>query len=1236
MNKLANLIFFILFLTLSACGGSDNATPVTVPVSTLPSTPPVVVVPTPPPATTPIPVITPDTLAPAAPAALTSTSGTVTSTGVSISWLASTDNQGVVGYEVWRNNVLLQSTPANQMTFTDAGLSPGTSYTYTVRAIDASGNASPFSPALLISTQANSTPADITAPSTPGTPRAGTITASSLTINWNPSTDNQGIGRYEVYNGTTLIASTVLTTFTLTGLTANTPYSLTIKAFDASGNASATSTALTVTTAAAAVTPVADTTAPSTPTGLVLTQTTTNALTINWAPSTDNIGVAGYNILRNGIKIGTTSIPGYIYTGLTASTAYNLSTQAFDAAGNTSATSAVLAATTASVAPVSDTTAPSSPTGLTFTSATTSSITFSWTASTDNVAVTGYQVFNGSTQVGSPVTAISTTVTGLTASTSYSFKLRALDAAGNVSGDSAVLVAATAAAGGPTVVTLPINEQPFGTLQLVDEIDTTTVAPSQQIPAGTSGVQTVLGRNARTVAPGDTPRFITYRVGAAKGLVAKQAYVLDIEYPDDVGRGIFVANRGADFVRGFATGSATGDVRRTYTPPTLESIAYPQSGTWKNYRSLFYLHERFSPLTAQRNAECANRSLLPADGFDVTVFQARSLNDPRSNGLAIGKIRLYKVVDTAALPATINYPGTLPKRHIYWREEMADEAVMGSTVNRRAVTDPIDWFVFKMDMGRALGFDTVGKDMMEWGFNQGFDSGDETWMFNAQGLMSNIWGQIVTKAAQRNLYVFPYLEYGGSLAWNCSAGQPCDRTPGNYKSLGFQRRSKKLFDGVYAADGESAKDRYTAVWWTEDKSADLTDPDTLTDFKKVMDKLLVQYKGQANFLGAWLRVRQTKLPMSFSAEAVARYNADNPGATRTIAQLQSTESSRASYYTWWYEKRRAFLLAIRDYIRTQVGDNSLQVHFTAYADEPVPRAYDLNPTEASSPLNLITDDPAWWTSYTNGLSSAGDDGWYKWQWGSKSPANSVSDRIHRNGLNLFKRPYNAWGTNWTELGHSTPPADPARYQSDNGLAMTMQFGNGLYTVDDAALMGEYSNAAGATLIHHYPLNEDDGGGFESNACTSLRPISLSDAFDAKFGYISVAVERAGPYSVIAEARALANGNPVNIGYLESSSMSRGFPAYVKRFNQALLSLPAVPLSTASGMSDNAQVIVRKTGTTANGTYYAVINPTLQAKSLVNITFPAANVKDLLTQTTHATTTLRMDLYPGEVRTFLVP
>jgi cellulose 1,4-beta-cellobiosidase len=95
-----------------------------------------------------------------------------------------------------------------------------------------------------------------------------------------------------------------------------------------------------------------------------------------------------------------------------------------------------------------DTTAPSAPTALAVTGTTSSSVSLSWTASTDNVGVTGYAVYRGSTKVATVTSGTGYTDTGLTAATAYSYHLTAQDAAGNVSAASATVNATTAASGG--------------------------------------------------------------------------------------------------------------------------------------------------------------------------------------------------------------------------------------------------------------------------------------------------------------------------------------------------------------------------------------------------------------------------------------------------------------------------------------------------------------------------------------------------------------------------------------------------------------------------------------------------------------------------------------------------------------------------------------------------------------------------------------------------------------------
>jgi hypothetical protein len=89
-----------------------------------------------------------------------------------------------------------------------------------------------------------------------------------------------------------------------------------------------------------------------------------------------------------------------------------------------------------------DTQAPTTPTNLTVTGVTTSSASLSWTASSDNVAVVGYDVFQGNTNLGE-VAGTTANITGLVEGTTYQFKVRAKDAAGNVSGDSNTVSATT-------------------------------------------------------------------------------------------------------------------------------------------------------------------------------------------------------------------------------------------------------------------------------------------------------------------------------------------------------------------------------------------------------------------------------------------------------------------------------------------------------------------------------------------------------------------------------------------------------------------------------------------------------------------------------------------------------------------------------------------------------------------------------------------------------------------------
>jgi chitodextrinase len=192
-----------------------------------------------------------------------------------------------------------------------------------------------------------------------------------------------------------------------------------------------------------------DTIAPSVPTNLTAAAASDTRITLLWTASTDNVGVVGYEVWRDGAKIAIATTNSYSDTGLSPSTTYTYTVKAFDAANNTSAASSPASATTLALG-ASDTEPPTAPANLTATAASDTRISLLWTASTDNVGVSGYDVYRGTTKIAT-ITTTSYSDGGLTPSTSYTYTVKAVDGNGNVSADSNAATAATlgaAAAGG--------------------------------------------------------------------------------------------------------------------------------------------------------------------------------------------------------------------------------------------------------------------------------------------------------------------------------------------------------------------------------------------------------------------------------------------------------------------------------------------------------------------------------------------------------------------------------------------------------------------------------------------------------------------------------------------------------------------------------------------------------------------------------------------------------------------
>lgn len=285
-------------------------------------------------------------------------------------------------------------------------------------------------------------PLDTNAPTVKFTSPVSGASVSGSSVNLAASaTDDTGVSRVEFFvNGVLLAADTTspYSTSWDSVKVANGDHQLSVRGYDTAGNVSSDSVVVKVSNG--------DTLAPTAPTGLLAQATAYDKVNLTWSASSDNIGVTGYRVFRNGVPIATLgAVTSYNDTNLSASTTYSYKIEAFDAAGNRSALSSSVSVTTPG-APVVDTQAPSQPTGLAAVAASENQVNLSWAPSTDNIGVVRYDILRnsgaGNQKIGTS-TSTSYGDTGLAAGTSYTYQVVAADAAGNVSTMSVAVTVST-------------------------------------------------------------------------------------------------------------------------------------------------------------------------------------------------------------------------------------------------------------------------------------------------------------------------------------------------------------------------------------------------------------------------------------------------------------------------------------------------------------------------------------------------------------------------------------------------------------------------------------------------------------------------------------------------------------------------------------------------------------------------------------------------------------------------
>ncbi|QQR78684.1 MAG: VCBS repeat-containing protein [Candidatus Moraniibacteriota bacterium] len=303
----------------------------------------------------------------------------------------------------------------------------GTAYTYFVRCEDTAGNQNTTDYDITFAVAAPDTVAPTVSITSPAN---GAIVAGTVAVAANAS-DDRGVASVEFSVDAVSHATDTTTPFTAnvdTLLLSEGTHTLSARALDAAGNENTATVTVTVQNT--------DTVVPSMPTNLLSTAVSTTQINLAWNASTDNVGVTGYRIWRNGVSVATTTVLSYQDTGLTPSTAYTYAVSAFDAAGNESALSATASATTLTP----DTTAPVI-SAITAAAITTTGATITWTT---NEAADTQVEYGATTSYGQSttlntamLTSHSQNLSGLSPGTLYHYRVKSRDAAGNlaVSGD---------------------------------------------------------------------------------------------------------------------------------------------------------------------------------------------------------------------------------------------------------------------------------------------------------------------------------------------------------------------------------------------------------------------------------------------------------------------------------------------------------------------------------------------------------------------------------------------------------------------------------------------------------------------------------------------------------------------------------------------------------------------------------------------------------------------------------
>jgi hypothetical protein len=697
-------------------------------------------------------------------------------------------------------------------------------------------------------------------------------------------------------------------------------------------------------------------------------------------------------------------------------------------------------------------------------------------------------------------------------------------------------------------------------------------------------VETILGTRFRVTQGWG---WFAYKFNR-EGLKPNTPYLLVLEYPEDTGRTYTVFNNGMSCSMhggyGFHTGRTLGD----HWTRTLNSeyTDYPLSGGIQRWFNLFHLAQT---TWAHGTPEKAGSSVSgnTRDGFWVIVGGVGPSQDPLAAGAAVRTIKLYELNSVTDLFPKIEEPPLELGRRELWitAEADGDGKFYHSTPQRGDL-----WAQFRIQDARFLGANGIAP--------------------NSWTKMPWDWLTAYVKETDAPLRIMPRVMIERDLLNRI--GVPPEALATNP-------------DGEAAGRVKNYRDTI--------ELPDILHPATLDATLALITEMLGPHTDLPQLAGLMLyRHFGESLPVSFSDYALARYERETGDTIPATGAQERRDwllaNRKAEYYSWWYPRKRDFLLAVRDHLRRLRPDLKLY-YFPWHSDDDYPFAAGRLRYAGKPALDKI------YVPGTNILLVPGfvtpPEEWTPRQ--KQHPAlarNEYRERVapHLAGritledilYGRYKDMAEFWGAPRSgELPHLRYPQDmdlvamftepggmyahdvgfnPRLFRRDTGFVYWAPV-RYRFTADNPPFLDLFRTGEGSAVAVHMPYNEE----------TSHHNVATVHGAHG--------VEHGGPFCMMEEVLAMAHADPSYIMDSMWEPLKRGFPHHARAFAQAYRALPARASQVLTGVVTPPDTgIVVRSYETDYGHYLAVVNPAFEnnAREITLTLAPAvtqvAEVRDL--------------------------